>query len=167
MSGAVWGARVVAVAAGLAAVVSLTLPWATQEYVRDLPDGIADVDSVGAHWSGWGLHGASHVDGHRPLPLLVVVLIVLATVALFALSWLAWEAESARWPAVSGLAVALALIVAGFPLLTAIQDHGTETRVVTAEFGFVLWRVAVLLTFLGLARLGVLQERRTRAERAG
>lgn len=163
------GARVVAVTAALAAVLALPLPWAAQEHRRRLSEGIGGEVAVadGPRWPGWGLHGAGQLNGHRPLPLAVVLLLVVGTVALFVLCWLAWEADRARWPAVSALAVAAVLAVAGFPLLNALQDHSVAGRTVSADFGFMLWRVAVLAALAGAARAGVLQERRSRAERAG
>src|SRR5687767_12902965 len=98
------GARVVAVTAALAAVLALPLPWAAQEHRRQLSEGIGgEVVADGPRWPGWGLSGAGPLNGHRPLPLAVVLLVVLGTVVLFVLSWLAWETGQARWPAVSAL----------------------------------------------------------------
>ncbi|MEV6491305.1 hypothetical protein AB0M20_22220 [Actinoplanes sp. NPDC051633] len=165
MSTSLSGARIVAVGGALAALLTLPLPWAAQEHETGLPDNIGTVDAVGPHWSGWGLSGAGWLNSHRPLPLLVVVLVALGTLALFALSWMAAERDEAGRLTVSALAVGVALAVAGFPLLNAIQDDSVDGRFVSAEFGFVLWRVAVLLTLAGLARARILQEQRTRALR--
>jgi hypothetical protein len=145
------GGRVLALIGAAVAIVTLPLPWAVQyrEGAENPPD----------QWSGWNLHGASHLDGHRPVSLATVILFVAGSVALLILTWYAFERPAARWTAYAGFGLALILLILSFVLVSGVPSNRGVSDRVELTYGIEIWRLALIATMLGAARWGVLQER--------
>lgn len=159
------GARVLALAGAAGATLALGLPW-VRELDKIKVTGVTEEVSTGDDvvWTGWTLGGASRLDGHRPVSLIVAVLLVAGTLALLAGCWLAFESER-RWLALSTIGLAAVLLIASFPLLSGVPGTYGLGHPTDRDFGVVVWRTSVFLALLGTLRIGVLRESAARATR--
>jgi hypothetical protein len=161
----VTGARVLALIGAVCALLTMSLPWAYEENLVRIDTPNADVTVVergSVEWTGWTLHGASRLDGHHPVSLVVFLLFVIGTVALLAGAWLTFERGHRLWIPRTVALVAAALLVVSFPLLSDIAGTFGEGHVTTTRYGIIAWRVSVLVCLLGALRQLVLFERPTR-----
>jgi hypothetical protein len=155
------GARVLALSGAVGALLAMCLPWASEENVVTV--GFSTVVAEGGdEWTGWGLYGASRLDGHRVVSLAGFLLLALGTVALLAGAWLAFERGQRRWVAGSTGLLAGVLLVASLVVLNHVPGTFGAGHVTTTRYGVEAWRLAVFVAMLGALRLAVLFGQRTR-----
>ncbi|MGI5177118.1 hypothetical protein ACQEVZ_12375 [Dactylosporangium sp. CA-152071] len=152
------GARVVALVGALAAVLAMSMPWASEDNT-----GVAETGEVllmrgGVEWTGWGIYGASRLDGHRPVSLTVAMILIAGTAVLALAAWVAFERTRRRWLPPATAAAAVIMLVVSFPGLEGVNGRFGTGHITTTEFGIVVWRLAVAAVALGSTRLALLQE---------
>jgi hypothetical protein len=155
------GSRVVALGGAIAALLALALPWAREENTVTVGTdrgGTATLLERGDAWSGWALYGASRLDGHRPVSIVMAMLLITATVVLVGAAWATFERPRSIWIAPAMAAVALLTLIVSFPGLEDVRGRFGAGHTMTLEFGVVVWRIAFALVAVGGARLALLQE---------
>ncbi|WP_432841216.1 hypothetical protein [Dactylosporangium sp. CA-092794] len=155
------GSRVVTLVGALAALFALALPWAREDNTitvgTDLGDTATLLQRGGDQWTGWALHGASRLDGHRPVTVAMAMLLITATVVLAGAAWTAFERPRTPWLAPGVAGVAVLTLVASIPGLDGVAGRFGAGYVTTVEFGVVVWRTALIVAAVGAARLALLQ----------
>ncbi|GAA2636060.1 hypothetical protein GCM10010399_81180 [Dactylosporangium fulvum] len=158
------GARVVALVGGIAALLALALPWASEDNTITVRSDASPVTYEallargGEEWTGWGIHAASRLDGHRPVTLLVAMVIVTGTVLVAGTAWATFERPRRIWLAPATAGIALLLLTASFPGLAGVQGRFGGGHITSVEFGVVVWRVSLAVVVAGAVRLALLQE---------
>ncbi|WP_433060566.1 hypothetical protein [Dactylosporangium sp. CS-033363] len=165
------GSRVVALIGAIAALIALALPWAREDNTVTVETDYGTTATLlqrgGDVWNGWALHGASRLDGHRPVTVAMAMLIITATVVLVGAAWAAFERPRAIWVAPTMAAVAILTLIVSIPGLDDVAGRFGAGHVTTVEFGLLVWRVGLAVVAVGAARLALLQEtgrRRIRSE---
>ena len=157
------GGRVLALVGAAAATLALCLPWASEDLTRTVGGEIGGSEALtrgGDEWPGWDLGGASALDSHRPVPLVVAALLILLTLGLLAVCWLGFEWADRAWLARATAAAALVLLVASLLAFSGIDGTFGAGHLVTVEEGVLFWRGAVALVLVGATRVAILQEYR-------
>jgi hypothetical protein len=155
------GSRVVALVGALAALLALALPWAREDntVAAETTSGTATLlQRGGDQWTGWALHGASRLDGHRPITVAMSMLLITATVVLAGAAWTTFERPRAIWLAPAMAAVAILTLLVSVPGLDGVAGRFGAGHVTTVEFGLVVWRTALAVVAVGATRLALLQE---------
>ncbi|WP_432992884.1 hypothetical protein [Dactylosporangium sp. CA-233914] len=156
------GSRVVALVGAVAALLALALPWAREEntvtVATDLGGTATLLQRGGDMWTGWALHGASRLDGHRPVTVAMAMLLITATVALALAAWATFERPRSIWLAPTVAAVAVLTLIVSIPGLDGVAGRFGAGHVTTVEFGVVVWRVSLIVVAVGATRLALLQE---------
>ncbi|MGI5239162.1 hypothetical protein [Dactylosporangium sp. CA-139066] len=157
-----FGSRVVALVGALAALLALALPWARQENTVTVATDVGGTATLlqhgGEEWSGWALHGASHLDGHRPIPVVMAMAIITATVFLVGTAWAAFERPRSVWIAPTMAAAAIATLIVSIPGLDGVAGRFGAGHTTTVEFGVLVWRTSLAVVATGATRLALLQE---------
>ncbi|HTJ40055.1 MAG TPA: hypothetical protein VL738_43200 [Dactylosporangium sp.] len=163
------GSRVVALIGALAALLALALPWAREDntvtVATDLGGTATLVQRGGEQWTGWALHGASRLDGHRPITIVMAMAIITATVFLAGAAWATFERPRSIWLAPTMAGAAILTLIVSIPGLNGVAGRFGAGHVTTVEFGVVVWRTAVAVVAVGAARLALLQELSRRRSR--
>ncbi|GAB3826408.1 hypothetical protein ACFPIJ_06480 [Dactylosporangium cerinum] len=152
------GARVVALVGALGAVLALSMPWASEDNTGVAESGEVLLLRGGVEWTGWGIYGASRLDGHRPVSLTVAMILIAGTVLVAIGAWVAFERTRRRWLPPATAAAAVIALVVSFPGLEGVNGRFGAGHVTTTEFGIVVWRLAIAVVALGSTRLALLQE---------
>ncbi|WP_327004196.1 hypothetical protein OHA72_55670 [Dactylosporangium sp. NBC_01737] len=152
------GARVVALVGALGAVLAMSMPWASEDKTGVATSGETLLLSGGVEWTGWGIYGASRLDGHRPVSLTVAMILIAGTVLVAIAAWVAFERAQRRWLAPATAATAVIMLIVSFPGLESVSGRFGAGHVTVTEFGIVVWRLAVAAVALGSTRLALLQE---------
>ncbi|WP_433219314.1 hypothetical protein ACQP00_14860 [Dactylosporangium sp. CS-047395] len=155
------GSRVVALIGAVAALIALALPWAREDNTVTVETNYGTATLLqrgGDVWNGWALHGASRLDGHRPVTVAMAMLIITATVVLVGAAWAAFERPRAIWVAPTMAGVAILTLVVSIPGLDDVAGRFGAGHQTTVEFGLLVWRVALAVVAIGAARLALLQE---------
>jgi hypothetical protein len=152
------GARVVALVGALAAVLAMSMPWASEDNTGEFGTGQALLMRGGVEWTGWGIYDASRLDGHRPVSLTVAMILIVGTVAVAVAAWVAFERTRRRWLPPATAAAGVLMLIVSFPGLEGVNGRFGAGHITTTEFGVVVWRLAVAAVVLGSTRLALLQE---------
>jgi hypothetical protein len=156
------GSRVVALIGALAALLALALPWASEDNAVTVATDIGGTATLlqrgGEEWTGWALHGASRLDGHRPIPVVMAMVIITATVFLVGTAWATFERPRSIWIAPSMAAAAILTLIVSIPGLDGIAGRFGAGHTTTVEFGVLVWRTALAIVAVGGIRLALLQE---------
>jgi len=156
------GARVVTLVGALVALLALALPWAAEDNTVTLATdtGVAAtlLTRGGEQWTGWAIHEASRLDGHRPATLPITLTLIVGTVVLVAAAWATFEQPRRIWLAPSTAGAALLVLITSFPGLNGVPGRFGAGHVTSTEFGVVVWRVALVFVIVGAVRLALLQE---------
>ncbi|MFG2039751.1 hypothetical protein [Dactylosporangium sp. NPDC048998] len=163
------GSRVVTLVGALAALLALGLPWAREDntvtVATDVGGTATLLQSGGDVWTGWALHGASRLDGHRPVTVAFAMLLITATVVLVGGAWTTFERPRSIWIAPTMAAVAILTLIISVPGLDGVAGRFGSGQVTSVEFGVVVWRTALGVVAVGAARLALLQETNRRRSR--
>lgn len=165
------GSRLVMLVGALAALLALALPWAREDNTVTVATDIGGTATLlqrgGDEWTGWALHGASRLDGHRPVTVVMAMALITATVALAGGAWATFERPRATWlpPAIG--AVAALTLIGSVPGLEGVAGRFGAGHLATLEFGVVVWRTALAVVAIGATRLALLQEAGRRRSREG
>lgn len=156
------GSRVVALVGALVALLALALPWAREDNTVTVDTNVGGTATLlqrgGDVWTGWAIHGASRLDGHRPVTVAVAMLLITGTVVLTLAAWATFERPSTIWIAPTMAAVAVVELIASIPALSSVSGRFGAGHIATMEFGVVVWRVALAIVVVGAVRLALLQE---------
>ncbi|GAA3292948.1 MULTISPECIES: hypothetical protein [Dactylosporangium] len=155
------GSRVVALIGAIAALLALALPWAREDNTVTVETNFGAstlLQRGGDVWSGWTLHGASRLDGHRPITVAMAMLLITATLVLVGAAWTTFERPRAIWVAPTMAGVALLTLAISMPGLDGVAGKFGAGHVTTPEFGLVVWRTALAVVVVGATRLALLQE---------
>jgi hypothetical protein len=156
------GSRVVTLVGALAALLALALPWASEDNTVTVSTDVGGTATLlqrgGDVWTGWAIHGASRLDGHRPVTVAVAMLLITGTVALALGAWATFERPRTIWIAPTMAAVALVELIASVPGLDGVAGRFEAGHVATVEFGVVVWRIALAIVVVGAIRLALVQE---------
>ncbi|MEV8512306.1 hypothetical protein [Dactylosporangium sp. NPDC051484] len=156
------GSRVVALVGALAAVLALALPWAREDNTVTVATDFGETATLlqrgGDVWTGWALHGASRLDGHRPVTVAFAMLLITATVVLVGAAWATFERPRSIWIAPTTAVVAIVTLIISVPGLDGIAGRFGSGQVTTVEFGVAVWRTALAVVAVGATRLTLLQE---------
>ncbi|GAA2383329.1 hypothetical protein [Dactylosporangium salmoneum] len=163
------GSRVVALAGALAALFALALPWAREDNTVTVATDVGGTATLlqrgGDQWSGWALHGASHLDGHRPVTVAMAMLLITSTAVLAGGAWATFERPRSVWIAPTMAAVAILTLLVSIPGLDGVARRFGAGHVTTVEYGVTVWRIALAVVAVGAARLALLQEAARRRQR--
>jgi hypothetical protein len=163
------GSRVVALVGALAALLALALPWAREDNTVNASTELGGTATLlqrgGEHWSGWALHGASRLDGHRPITVVMAMVVITSTVFLVGAAWATFERPRSLWIAPAMAAAAILTLIATIPGLNGIAGRFGAGHVTTVEFGVLVWRTALAVVAVGALRLALLQEASRRRHR--
>ena len=159
------GGRVLALVGGAAATLALCLPWASEDETVTVGEFGSSQALVrgGDEWTGWNLGGASTLDSHRPVPLVVAALLILLTLGLLAVCWLGFEwadRAASAWLPRATAAAALVLLVASLFAVSGIDGTFGAGHLVTVEEGVLFWQASVGLVLVAATRVAILQEYR-------
>jgi hypothetical protein len=152
------GARVVALVGALGAVLAMSMPWASEDNTGVAQSGETLLLRGGVEWTGWGIYGASRLDGHRPVSLTVAMILIAGTVLVALGAWVAFERAGRRWLPPSTAVTAVIMLIVSFPGLEGVSGRFGAGHVTVTEFGIVVWRLSVAAVALGSTRLALLQE---------
>ncbi|MER7008023.1 hypothetical protein ABT297_33945 [Dactylosporangium sp. NPDC000555] len=163
------GSRVVTLVGALAALLALALPWAREDNTVTVATDFGGTATLlqrgGDVWTGWTLHGAGRLDGHRPVTVAFAMLLITATVVLAGAAWAAFERPRSVWIAPTMAVVAILTLIISVPGLGGVAGRFGSGQVTTVEFGVVVWRTALAVVAVGAARLALLQETSRRRAR--
>ncbi|MEV6926626.1 hypothetical protein AB0M46_19285 [Dactylosporangium sp. NPDC051485] len=163
------GSRVVALVGALGALFALALPWAREDntvtVATDLGGTATLLQRGGEQWSGWALHGASHLDGHRPVTVVMAMVLITSTAVLIGGAWATFERPRSAWIAPAMAAVAILALLVSMPGLDGVAGRFGTGHVTTVEFGVTVWRTALAVVAAGATRLALLQEAARRRQR--
>lgn len=148
------GARVLMLTGAVGALLALCLPWVYEESAVTVGSSTA-VGTNSDEWTGWTLHGASRLDTHEPVSLLVYLIVIVGTAALLVGAWLAFERAERAWVPRSTAGVAALLLVASFPLLSGVSGTFGAGHLTTTRYGIIAWRVALAVVLAGAVRLSL------------
>ncbi|MDG6108563.1 hypothetical protein Daura_14295 [Dactylosporangium aurantiacum] len=152
------GARVVALVGALGAVLAMSMPWASEDNTGVAESGEVLLLRGGVEWTGWGIYGASRLDGHRPVSLTVAMILIAGTVLVAIGAWVAFERTRRRWLPPATAAAAAVMLIVSFPGLEGVNGRFGTGHTTVTEFGIIVWRLAVAAVLLGSTRLALLQE---------
>ncbi|GAA3195850.1 hypothetical protein GCM10010532_013560 [Dactylosporangium siamense] len=147
-----------ALVGALGAVLAMSMPWASEDNTGVAESGEVLLLRGGVEWTGWGIYGASRLDGHRPVSLTVAMILIVGTVLVALGAWVAFERTRRRWLPPATAAAAVIALVVSFPGLESVNGRFGTGHVTTTEFGIVVWRLAIAAVALGSTRLALLQE---------
>jgi hypothetical protein len=152
------GARVVALVGALGAVLAMSMPWASEDNTGVAESGETLLLRGGVEWTGWGIYGASRLDGHRPVSLTVAMILIAGTVLVALGAWVAFERTRRRWLPPATAAAAVIMLIVSFPGLEGVSGRFGAGHFTVTEFGIVVWRLSIAAVVLGSTRLALLQE---------
>jgi hypothetical protein len=152
------GARVVALVGAVAAVLAMSMPWASEDNTGVASSGETLLLRGGVEWTGWGIYDASRFDGHRPVALPVAMILIAGTVLVALAAWMAFERIHRRWLPPATAAAGVVMLIVSFPGLEGVNGRFGAGHLTTTEFGVVVWRLAIVAVVLGSTRLALLQE---------
>ncbi|MER7283257.1 hypothetical protein ABT369_53395 [Dactylosporangium sp. NPDC000244] len=156
-----FGSRVVALVGAIGALLALALPWAREDSTVSVETNFGTATLLqpgGDQWSGWALHGASRLDGHRPVTVAMAMLLITATFVLVGAAWATFERPRAIWVAPTMAGVAVMTLIVSVPGLDGVAGKFGAGHVTTVEFGLAVWRTALAIVAVGAIRLALLQE---------
>lgn len=163
------GSRVVTLIGAFAALLALALPWAREDNTVTVATDVGGTATLlqrgGDVWTGWALHGASRLDGHRPITVVMAMLLITATVVLIGTAWATFERPRSIWVPPTMASVAILMLIISVPGLDGVEGRFGAGHVVTVEYGLTVWRIALGIVAVGAARLALLQETSRRQSR--